>query len=143
MKKKPTVSFACLVKNAKLAIKQSKPDNIKSAIRVAVSSAKKSKRGKRVREPRTIKLPSIKGGILPLVPIFAGLGALGSIVGTTAGVVNAINQTRRGQSELEENKRHNRLMEALAIGNKAGSGFYLHTPKNGKGYYLSSRSKNH
>lgn len=142
MKKKKPVSFSSLVKNARLAIKQSRPDDIKSAIKVAISSAKKSKRGKHVREPRTIKLPTITGGILPLIPIFAGLGALGSIVGSTAGVVNAINQARKGQMDLEESKRHNRTIEAIAIGNKAGKGFYLHSHKHGKGFYLTQRPKN-
>lgn len=143
IKKKTPVSFASLVKNAKLAIKHTRPDDIKSAIKVAVTSVKKNKRGKSVREPRTIKLPSIKGGILPLIPIFAELGALGSIVGSTAGVVNAINQARRGQMNLEESKRHNRAMESIAIGNKAGKGFYLHQHKHGKGFYLTQRPKNH
>lgn len=115
MKKKVPVSFASLVKNAKLAIKHTRPDDIKSAIEFAVSSVKKNKRGKRVREPRTIKLPSIEGGILPLVPIFAGLSALGSIVGSTAGVANALNQARRGQLDLEESKRHNKKWNRLQL----------------------------
>lgn len=140
-KNKP-VSFGFLVKNAKLAIKQTRPDNIKSAIRTAITSVRKNKRGRKVREPRIIKLPSFKGGFLPLVPIFAGLGALGSIIGSTAGVVNAINRTRQGQMEMEESKRHNRSMESIAIGNKSGRGFYLHTNRRGQGYFLSSYPKN-
>lgn len=142
VKKAKPVSFGYLVKNAKLAIKQSRPDNINSAIRVAMYTAKRCKRGKQVRQPRTIKLPSVKGGILPLIPIFAGLGALGSIIGSSASVVNAINQTRRGQKELEESKRHNRSMESIAIGNKSGSGFFLHTNKRGQGYFLTPHPKN-
>lgn len=143
VKGKKSISFGFLVKNAKLAIKQTKPDNMKLAIRTAISSVRKNKRGKQIREPRVIKLPSFKGGFLPLVPIFAGLGALGSIIGSTAGVVNAINQTRRGQMELEESKRHKKSMESIAIGNKSGRGFYLHTNRHGQGYFLSSRPKNH
>lgn len=142
VRKKKTISFGFLVKQAKLAIKHHRPENIRSAINVALSSAKKHKRGKHVREPRTIKLPSIKGGILPLVPIFAGLGALGSIIGSTAGVVNLIKQSRRGQMELEENKRHNKTMESIAIGNKVGNGYFLHANKRGHGYFLASRPKN-
>lgn len=114
--KKKQISFKSLVKNAKVAIKEFKPDNLNAAIKVAMVAAKKSKKGKNVREPRKIKLPSIKGGVLPLVPIFAGLGALGSIVGSAAGVANVVNNVRKGQKELEESKRHNQTMEAIGSG---------------------------
>lgn len=143
MKKKQQISFPSLIKNAKLAIKQIKPDTIESAIKTAISATKQMKKGKCIREPRTIKLPSIKGGILPLIPVFAGLSALGSIVGSTASIVNAINQTKRGQRELEESKRHNQSMEEIAIGNKTGNGFYLRSNKKGNGYFLRMRPKNH
>lgn len=141
-KKKKQVSFASLVKNAKIAIKERKPEDIESAIKVAVNSIKKSKKGRNIRQPRTIKVPTITGGILPLLPIFAGLGALGTIVGSSAGIVNAINQVRKGQIELDESRRHNRVMESIAIGNKDGKGFYLHTNKHGKGFYLTQQRKN-
>lgn len=140
--KKVTVSFSTVIKNAKVLLKKSKPNNLIAAIKVVNRSIKNSKCGKRILPPRIIKLPSISGGVLPLIPIFAGLGALGSIVGSTAGIANAISQARKGQKELEESGRHNRTMEAIAIGNKVGHGFYLHTNTRGNGFYLSSRSKN-
>lgn len=140
--KKP-VSFIHLVKNAKIAIKEFKPDNLDTAIKVAMASTHKHKKGKTVREPRTIKLPSVKGGILPLVPIFAGLGALGSIVGSAAGVANVINNVRKGQRELDESKRHNQTMEAIALSDRKGSGYHLHRFKTGRGYYLKRFPKNH
>lgn len=142
-KKKQQVSFAHLVKHAKVAIKEFKPDNLNSAVNVALTSTRKIKKGKTIREPRTIKLPSIKGGVLPLVPIFAGLGALGSIVGSAAGVASAINNFRKGQKELSENKRHNETMEAIALGQKNGRGYYLHRSKAGRGFYLKRFPKNH
>ena len=141
-KNKKPISFTNLVKNAKLAIKEFKPDNLDAAIKIAMASTREYKKGKNVREPRTIKLPSIKGGILPLVPIFAGLGALGSIVGSAAGVANAINNVRKGQKELDENKRHNQTMETIALSDHKGSGFYLQTFKKGHGYYLKRFPKN-
>lgn len=141
--KLPHMSFPSLIKNAKLAIKQTKPDTVQSAIKAAISAMRQNKKGKRIREPRTIKLPSVKGGVLPLIPIFAGLGALGSIIGSSAGIVNAINQTRRGQMQLEEKKRHNQAMEEIAIGNKMGKGYYLRAHKNGNGYFLAMQPKNH
>lgn len=142
IKKKKPISFAHLVKNAKVAIKEFKPDNLDAAIKVAMSSTRECKKGKNVQEPRTIKLPSIKGGILPLVPIFAGLGALGSIVGSAAGVANAINNVRKGQRELDESKRHNQAMEAIALGDRKGRGYYLQTFKKGRGFYLKRFPKN-
>lgn len=142
--KKKNISFKSLVKNAKVAIKEFKPDNLNAAIKVAMVAAKKSKKGKNVREPRKIQLPSVKGGILPLVPIFAGLGALGSIVGSAAGVANVMNNVRKGQKELEESKRHNQTMEAIAVGaQKGGRGLYLHRFKKGTGLYLKRFPKNH
>lgn len=140
--KKKRISFSNVVKNAKVAIKEFKPDNLDAAIKVAMASTHRSKKGKIIREPKTIKLPTIKGGILPLVPIFAGLGALGSIVGSAAGVANAINNVRKGQQELDESRRHNQKMEAIALNNRKGGGYYLHTFKNGRGYYLKRPPKN-
>lgn len=141
-KKRKPISFSYLIKSARVAIKKSRPDDIGSAIKIATTSAKRSKSGKHILPPRIIKLPSITGGILPLIPIFAGLGALGSIIGSSAGIANAINQTRKGQKELEESRRHNQRMESIAIGNKVGQGFYLQRAKRGGGFYLT-RSKNH
>lgn len=143
IKMKNTMTFASLIKNGKTAIKREKPDTIESAIKVAVRSIKKAKQGNEIKTPRTIKMPLISGGILPLIPIFAGLGALGSIVGSTAGVVGAINQTKQAQQELAESKRHNAAIEAIAIGKKrGGKGFYLRPSKRGDGFYLSPYSKN-
>lgn len=134
---KKTVTMNTLVKNAKSAIKKSKPDNMEQAINIAVASVNKSMNGKRVMKPRIIKLPKT-GGVLPLLPIFAGLSALGSIVGSTAGVVKFINDYKDAQKQMEENKQHNRTMEAIAI----GKGYFLRPYKTGKGYYLKPYPKN-
>lgn len=142
-KQKKNISFPSLIQNARAAIKKSKPDNVESAVDIAVKSIQKFKKGKEIKTPRIIKVPTYSGGVLPLIPIFAGLGALGSIVGSATGIVNAINQTKNAQKELTENKRHNRQMESIAIGNKSGKGFYLHSNKSGDGYYLTQNSKNH
>lgn len=139
---KSKVSFASIVSKAKTAIKKKHPDNVESAIEVAVRSINQSKKGKIISKPRTIKLPTVEGGVLPLIPIFAGLSALGSIVGSAAGIANAINQVRKGQSDLQESMRHNRTMEAIAIGDKTGLGFYLQPEQSGDGFYLEPYSKN-
>lgn len=142
-KKNKEMTFSSLIKKANVAIKRERPDNIDSAIKVAVRSIKKVKKENEIKSPRTIKLPPFTGGVLPLIPIFAGLGALGSIIGSTAGVANAINQAKKAQQELIESKRHNTMMEAIAIGKKkGGKGFYLRPNKKGDGFYLSPYSKN-
>lgn len=141
--KKKQVSLSSLVKGARKAIDKHRPENTNLAVKVAIAAVKQLKSKKRVKVPRIIKLPNdfgptSTGGILPLIPIFAGLSALGAITGSAASVTNAINQARKGQQELEESKRHNGVMEAIAIGNKSGKGFYLH--KKGKGFYLKPYS---
>lgn len=137
-KKSRSITFGKLIKDARIAIKKSKPASIQAAIKVAVKSVQKSKKGKCVKHPRTLKLPTVTGGVLPLIPIFAGLSALGSIVGSTSGIIRAINEYKDAQNQLEESKRHNRKIEAIAI----GKGFYLHPNKNGNGFYLKPHLKN-
>lgn len=136
------VTLHHIIKNAKAEIKKMKPDTIDSAVKVAIKAVKKTKGRKQVKRPRIIKVPSYSGGVLPLIPIFAGLSAIGSITGTTAGIVNAINQYKKAQKDLEESKRHNRIMEAVALGNKTGKGYFLCPEKSGDGYYLAPNPKN-
>lgn len=142
-RKQKHIALSSLIKSARVAIKKKKPDTVDDAIKVAVSTIKKSKGGKHVKTPRTIKLPAVVGGVLPLIPIFAGLSALGTIAGTAASITNAINAAKRGQKELEESKRHNSKMESIAIGDKSGKGFYLHSNPKGNGFYLKPYTKNH
>lgn len=143
--KKKQISLSSLIKNVKNAIDKRKPENTNLAIKIAIAAVKKLKAKKRVKVPRIIKLPNdvgstATGGVLPLIPIFAGLSALGAITSSAASITNAINKARKGQKELDESKRHNGVMEAIAIGSKSGKGFYLH--KNGRGFYLRPYSKN-
>lgn len=139
-RKTKQISFNTLIKNARVAIKKSKPETVEAAVQMAVDSVKRSKMGKSVKKPRIIKIPSHSGGVLPLVPIFAGLGALGSLIGGTSNIISAINQYRNATKQLEENKRHNREMESVAI--VKGSGFYLHPYKTGRGFFLAPYPKN-
>ncbi|KAF0701491.1 Uncharacterized protein FWK35_00030208 [Aphis craccivora] len=52
----------------------------------------KSTKTKKV--PRKVNIP-IKGGVLPLTPIFAGLSALGALTGGVANVVKVANEFKR------------------------------------------------
>lgn len=137
--KRPSITFGKLVKEAKSTIKHIKPDNLMAATKMALNTVKQHGRGKTIRSPRTIKLPTYSGGVLPLIPIFAGLSALGTITGSVATVVNAINNYRNAHRKLEEDKRHNNAMESIAI----GKGYYLHAPHTGNGYYLKQQPKNY
>lgn len=78
-------------------------------------------------------VPKKIGGGLPLIPIFAGLSALGSLAGGAAGISKAVNQFKSVKEQLKESERHNKMMESIAI----GKGVFLAPYKNGSGLYLS------
>lgn len=124
----------------KKVIKRKKKWN-ESTILAAVNSAKKFKGGHKISHPRVIPIPKT-GGLLPLIPIFAGLSALGALSGGVSNIVRTINQLRNARNELKENKYHNRRMEAIAIG-RMGSGLYLKPYRSGLGLYLEPYSKNY
>lgn len=135
---KSASTFRNIVKSIKHTLKQEKPENTKHAITTALLAAKHAKKliAAHVQSPRIIPIPKT-GGMLPLIPIFAGLSALGSLAGGTAGVVRAIGSANEAKRQLEESKRHNDMMEAIAIGkSKKGSGLFLKPYRNGYGLYL-------
>jgi hypothetical protein len=80
---------------------------------------------------RIIKIPK-SGGILPLIPIFAGLSALGALSGGVGGIAKAINSAKAARKQLEESQRHNKTMEAIAM----GKGLFLKPYKKGLGLFL-------
>lgn len=127
-------SFRSVVSSIRNQLKKLKPSNNSKAIKVAYSAAKKivnSKKG--VRLPRVIQLPKT-GGILPLIPIFAGLSALGALGGGTAGIVKAVNDHKSAQKNFEEAQRHNKMMESIAL----GKGLYIKSYKKGSGLFIKS-----
>lgn len=106
-----------------------------AAARMAVKNAGGRRR---IRKPRIIPLPKT-GGILPLVPIFAGLSAIGSLIGGTAGIAKAVNDSNTAKKNLEEANRHNKTMEAIAIRN--GKGLYLKSHRKGLGLFLGKHPR--
>lgn len=105
--KKPTITtkkvLSNAIKDAKCILSVGNPTSVDEATKLAVSAAlacvKKHKLPKKKMSdnvPRVIALPKI-GGMLPLVPIFAGLFALGALMGGAASVANAVVQTKIGQ----------------------------------------------
>lgn len=121
-------------------------NEIKKTAQTALQAARRYLRaagGKRnIRTPRIIPIPKV-GGLLPLIPIFAGLSALGGLASTAAGIAKAVNDVKASREQLIEANRHNRNMEAIAIG-KRGNGIYLKPYRKGLGLYLNpQKSKNY
>ena len=138
IKKGRKVSYRVAIKNAKKALKTKKPINFKDAVAVATRGAKIGIKGKHIKTPRIIPIPK-KGGVLPfLVPLFAGLSAIGALSTGASSIAKAINATNQGKKDLIESKRHNKTMEAIAL----GKGLYLQPYKQGLGLFLKPHSKN-
>ena len=100
---------------------------IASALKSVRAAVKESGGRSKIGQMRVLPVPNKVGGALPLVPVFAGLSALGSLAGGAAGIAKAINDTSEAQKLLEEAKRHNKAMEDINI----GKGLYLKPYKTG------------
>jgi len=131
------MTFDSIVKHARKSLRKSPPNNsVRHAALAALKAVRSFKKGKIVRKMRTRTLPLPKtGGILPLVPIFSALSALGSLAGGVTGVAKAIAETRDARRRLAETQRHNEAMEAIAL--KHGKGLYLRPYKKGLGLYMT------
>lgn len=130
-------TFKAVLQSAQNAVKKRKL-TFKESINVALAAAKGvvKSRKKQVQIPRIIKVPKI-GGVLPfLIPLFAGLSALGALSGGAAGIARAVSKAGEAKNELEEAKRHNKTLEAIAL----GKGLYLKPYKTGTGLYLNSKN---
>lgn len=130
--------FRKTLQSVKNVIKKNKPESMPSAINLALKAARSTIKNKRnmVEVPRIIPIPKT-GGILPLLPIFAGLSALGALTGGATQVAKAINDAKTAKQQLAENIRHNKQMEAVAM----GKGLHLKPYKKGLGLYLSPESR--
>lgn len=132
--------FQRAIKIAKKSLKTMKnPSDIGEGVKIARNAFRKVlKRNKSLMEiPRVIPVPKI-GGILPLIPIFAGLSALGALTGGVTQIVKTIKDVKNANEQLVETNRHNKQMEAVAL----GKGLHLKPYKKGNGLYLRSSSKN-
>lgn len=130
--------FRKAIRSASAAIKKSKIKNTSTAIKVALKAAKKIIKGKKPNiKSRIIPIPKT-GGILPfLIPLFAGLSAAGALAGGAAGITKAVTSANAAKKKLHESERHNKMMEAIALGKKDGKGLYLKPYRKGLGLYLS------
>lgn len=150
--------FREAVKSAKQVIVAQKPQILEEAAKIATHAATNAVKINRQTKipkkdvlnglPRVIPVPKI-GGILPLIPLFAGLSALGALIGGSAGVANVAISANDAKQKLKEAQRHNETMEAIALGQpktKSGNGLFLQPHKNGLGLFVrpfvSDQSKN-
>jgi len=150
-KKIPSKSFKTHVVNKitrhikkygqKPALKNSVGSASKMALRAAKMNINQLGGRKNIKLPRVIKVPKT-GGILPLIPIFAGLSALGALSGGAAGIAKAVKDTESAKNKLEESKRHNVAMEKIAL-SKGGKGLFLRKQKTGYGLFLKQVAKNY
>lgn len=132
-------TFQSLVNAAKKVMRKSSA-NLLLSTEAAIKTANHFKKKNDIKKPRVIPIPKT-GGVLPLIPIFAGLSALGAVTGSVTTVVKAVKDLQNAKNELDENKRHNRIREKIAL-EKSGSGIFLKPYKSGYGLYLSPYSKN-
>ena len=132
----PLIPLLNLVREiGQMLFKKKKQGSGLEALRVARRLVKKKGGKKKISVPRMIPLPKT-GGFLPfLIPLFAGLSAVGALAEGGAGIAKAVNDAKAKQRFLEETQRHNKSMEALAIGQK-GSGLFLKSNRKGYGLYL-------
>lgn len=132
--------FQKAVKNARKVLKEKSPSNVLSAVKLALKAAKKVFKNKKskVQIPRIIPIPKT-GGILPfLVPLFAGLSAVGALTGGAAKIAKVVNEAKNAREQLVENQRHNKTMESIAM----GKGLYLKPYNKGFGLHLKPYPKN-
>lgn len=131
--------FNTTIKEASRKINKEKVQDINSAIKIARKTINKSFKGKKsqVAIPRIINVPKI-GGLLPLVPILTALGAIGGLSSGAAAIAKAVNAAKDAKLQLDEAKRHNKTIEAIAM----GKGLFLKPYKKGYGLVFENKSKN-
>lgn len=127
-------TFRNIVSSTKKHIKKIKPKCKKGLMKLAYATAQELASGTPIKLPRIIPIPKT-GGFLPLIPIFAGLSAAGSLVGGAAGIAKAVNEYKAAKKQLSELERHNKHMEAVCI----GRGLQLKPYKSGLGIYVSNQ----
>lgn len=103
---------------------------------MAIAAVKELTGNSAVNIPRVIPIPKT-GGVLPLIPIFAGLSAAGSLAGGAASIGKAVNAINVMKKKFQELKRHNEKMETICI----GKGLSIKPYRNGLGIY-TKKEKN-
>lgn len=149
LKKSKVIPFTSLVKQAQSVIRGAglrskkllKGNEVKKAALHALKAVRKIMKNRKRshikwsnKKERVLPLPKT-GGVLPLLPIFAGLSAIGSLVGGAAGVAKTVSEIKDARRKLSELQRHNQTMEAIAL--RQGKGLFLKPYKKGLGLYMT------
>lgn len=135
-KNKKKCTFKSLIARTKKSMRGNNSKSANDIIKSAILAAKNIKKESNVPEFRIIPIPKA-GGMLPLIPIFAGLSALGSLAGGASAVLNAIRSTNEGKQSLSKNQQISGHEEGITVGkSKDGSGLYLKPYKKGYGLFL-------
>lgn len=128
--KRKVKNFRDALRAAKAVVNTMKNKNLKTIVPAALRAAKKvigAGRGKiNIKTPRIIPLPKSGGSIPFLVPLFAGLSAVGSLAGGASSVYKAIKDIKSVNKEDKSSQ--------IAI--KKGKGLYLKPYKQGMGIFL-------
>lgn len=107
------------------------------ALRAARAAIKKSGGRKNFRVPRVIPFEAKSGGVLPLLPLFAGLSALGSLAGGASAIAKTVIDAKNAKKKLGEDQRHHKVLEEIG---KKGSGLYLRkNARGGLGLFLKKQ----
>lgn len=132
------VSFNKIIQSAKSAMigESNHEGAVKSAIAGAKVALKKFGGKTMIRVPRILPIPTKTGGALPLIPILAAVSALGGLVGGASSVVKTANDASAARKQLEESKRHNKVMESMPL----GKGLFLKPYRSGAGFYLNPKN---
>lgn len=134
------ISFIKLLSGVRKDLRKANPKTIQCAIKTAIRSTNKLKRGKKISNlPRIIKVPSFSGGMLPIVPILSGLAAVGSIASTVANVVRTLRAIKK--NEHMANSSEIKVGQGLYLASHGGAAYG--TRKRGSGLYLKPFPKNY
>jgi hypothetical protein len=126
LKQKKSLKDAILA--ARNVIKKNKSGDLKKLVPAALKAARKAVRGGKkslIVKPRIIPIPKTGGALPFLIPLFAGLSAIGSLAGGAASVYKAINDVNRAKQE-----------NASEVKIHKGRGLYLKPYKQGRGIFL-------
>lgn len=128
------LTFREVVRRSQAAMKKDRSKDLNKNVKIALQAVRKIKRGKKLKVPRVIPLPKT-GGFLPIIPAMAALSAIGALGGGAATIARAVNSAKMAREQLEESQKHNRAMEAIALGKnlkfkpyKNGLGLYFYKP---------------
>ena len=136
--KKPEIMLSKIVKAASKSTENNSREVVRSALKKAHDTVEKAGWKSNVRVLRILPVPENMGGFLPfLIPLFDGLSATGALAGVATGIAKAVNNASAAKNHLEESQRHNKPMEAIAL----GKSLYLKPHKKGFGLHLEKKSQ--